>query len=110
MTAEVTLDGALRERVVRIPNGALAFRPNSDVLRTLGETGPSSVEAAARPGDRNTNARNVWTYDGKRFAPIAVRVGLADNQWTELLAGSIRPGDVLVTGAVLHRRSRISAQ
>jgi HlyD family secretion protein len=110
MTAEVTLDGARRERVVRIPNGALGFRPPSSVLQALGETEPSSVEAATHAGDRNTNARNVWTYDGRRFAPIAVHVGLADNQWTELLAGSIRPGDVLVTGAVLHHRSRISGQ
>jgi hypothetical protein len=39
-----------------------------------------------------------------------VHVGLADNQWTELLDGSIRPGDVLVTGAALHRRSWISGQ
>jgi HlyD family secretion protein len=108
MTAEVTLDGARRERVVRIPNGALGFRPPSAVLQALGETEPSSVEAATHAGDRNTNARNVWTYDGRRFVPIAVHVGLADNQWTELLAGSIRPGDVLVTGAVLHHRPRIS--
>jgi len=110
MTAEVTLDGARRDRVVRIPNGALAFRPSSAVLQALGETEPSSVEAATHAGDRNTNARNVWTYDGRRFAPVAVHVGLADNQWTELLDGSIRPGDVLVTGASLHHRSWISGQ
>jgi HlyD family secretion protein len=110
MTAEVTLDGARRERAVRIPNGALGFRPPAAVLQVLGETEPSSVEAATHAGDRNTNARNVWTYDGRRFVPIAVHVGLADNQWTELLAGSIRPGDVLVTGAVLRHRSRISGQ
>jgi HlyD family secretion protein len=110
MTAEVTLDGARRDRVVRIPNGALAFRPSSAVLQALRETEPSVVEAATHAGDRNTNARNIWTYDGRRFAPVAVHVGLADNQWTELLDGSIRPGDVLVTGAALHRRSWISGQ
>ena len=33
MTAAVVLDGARRERAVRIPNGAIAFRPTPEALR-----------------------------------------------------------------------------
>jgi HlyD family secretion protein len=50
---------------------------------------------------------DVGEYDGKRFTPIAVHVGLADDEWTELVSGSIRPGDALVTSAVPRPRSRI---
>jgi HlyD family secretion protein len=103
MTAEVVLDGANRPNVVRIPNGALAFRPRADVLRALGETQPPP---AATAGDRS-QLREVWEFDGKRLTPIQVRVGLADAGWSELLSGSVRPGDTLVTNAVLRQRSRM---
>ena len=105
MTAAVVIDGARRERAIRIPNGAIAFRPTPEALQMLGETEPSVVDAAARAGDGNTQSRNVWEYDGRQFTPIGVRVGLADSQWTELLSGPVRPGDALVTSAVLRRRS-----
>jgi hypothetical protein len=59
----------------------------------------------ARGGE--TAARTVWTYDGKRFTPIAVHVGLADEQWTELLSGSVHPGDALVTNAMLRMGRRL---
>ena len=105
MTAEVALAGARRPTAVRIPNSALAFRPPPEVLQALGETEPAS-DAATVAVDSN-RARDVWEYDGKRFTRIAVHVGLADAGWTELLSGSIRPGDALVTRAVLRPRSRI---
>ena len=96
MTAEVALRGAQRERAVRIPNSALAFRPPPDVLNALGETEPSIPDASPE----------VWEYDGQQFTPIAVQTGLADTRWTELLNGAIRPGDALVTRATLTPRYR----
>ena len=103
MTAEVVLDGANRPNAVRIPNGALAFRPPADVLRVLRET----EQPAAAMTDAGPKLREVWEFDGKRFTPIQVRVGLADSGWSELLNGAIRPGDALVTSAVLRQRSGI---
>jgi HlyD family secretion protein len=107
MTAAVALDGARRERATRIPNGAIAFRPTPEALQMLGETEPSVVDAAVHASDGNTQSRNVWEYDGRQFTPIAVHVGLADSQWTELLTGPVHPGDALVTSAVVRQRPRI---
>ena len=107
MTAAVALDGARRERATRIPNGAIAFRPTPEALQMLGETAPSVVDAAVHASDGNTQSRNVWEYDGRQFTPIAVHVGLADSQWTELLTGPVHPGDALVTSAVVRQRPRI---
>jgi hypothetical protein len=39
-----------------------------------------------------------FASDGK-FVPIEVRVGIADEQWTELLAGDVQAGDQLVAQA-----------
>lgn len=101
MTAVAVLSGLRREHTVRIPNSALAFRPSPEVLRALGEVEPSIPDSATHEHD--PTPREVWEFDGQQFTPIAVREGLSDDGWTELLRGSLRPGDVLVTSAVLHR-------
>jgi HlyD family secretion protein len=105
MTAEVTLVGSQRENAIRVPNSAFAFHPPSAVLHALGEKEPSV--AATNDDDGGARAPDVWTYDGKRFTPVAVHVGLAAGAWTELLGGAIRPGDRLVTSVALRQRSKI---
>ena len=104
MTADVVLPVARREHAIRIPNGALAFRPGPDLLAAIGEVEPPRPSPA---GGADGAVRAVWEYDGRQFTPIAVRAGVADEGWTELVSGSIRPGDELVTGAVLQRRHRL---
>lgn len=98
MTAEVRFDGSRRDSVVRIPNAALSFRPPAQVLDALGEP-----DATVPPPSKT---REVWLYDGRRLTPVKVRGGLADDNWTELLAGSLKPGDTLATDAVVegHRK------
>ena len=107
MTAVVVLNGLRRERTVRIPNSALAFRPPPEVLNALGEVDPRIPDSATREHAGDQAPSEVWEFDGEQFTPIRVRAGLADDGWTELLSGSIRPGDVLVTSAVLRHRSRM---
>jgi HlyD family secretion protein len=107
MTAEVMLTGARRASAVRIPNGALAFVPPAEVLQAVGETNVNASNAGAEARAGDTAPRKVWTFDGKQFTPIAVRVGLADDQWTELLSGSVHPGDTLVTNAILRTGHRL---
>ena len=45
----------------------------------------------------------VWKYERGRFVPIAVRTGVADDRWTELISGEIAAGDQLVTAATSTR-------
>jgi HlyD family secretion protein len=94
MTAEVALAGLRREHAVRIPDGALQFHPLPEVLNALGES------ETPTPG-----FATVWEFDGKRLTAIPVRAGLAGEGWTELLSGTIRSGDELVTSAVVQHRS-----
>jgi HlyD family secretion protein len=103
MTAEVVLRGSRRDRAIRIPNQALSFRPPPDVLQALG-AGARSLTPQSH-GDQRT--QDVWEYDGKRFTPVPIVAGLADEGFTELLSGTIRPGDELVTTSVLQRRHRL---
>jgi HlyD family secretion protein len=97
MTALVLLGGARRDHAIRIPNGALAFRPAPQVLQSLGEPGIAAETTSRTDGDGQVG--HVWRYDGSQFTPVAVRTGLADDGWTELVSGPLRSGDLLVTGA-----------
>lgn len=103
MTAEVALRGSRRERAVRIPTSALAFRPSPDVLEASGGAGPA-VRDAATGAAADTRPRQVWRYDGRRLSPVAVHIGLADDRWTELTSGEIHDGDRLATNASVRRR------
>jgi HlyD family secretion protein len=99
MTAVVTLSGSRRAEAVRIPNGALAFRPTPDVLSAGGQA-TGVLSAANDPVDDPTR-RHVWRYDGTQFVAVPVRVGLADNQWTELVSGPLGKGDPVIVEASL---------
>ena len=107
MTAEVLVQGIRHGNVTRIPDNALSFRPSADVLKVLGQPEPSVGELPVA-GDTTAKPRAVWKFDGRRFAAIPVRVGLADDQWTELMTGDVHAGDVVVTRADVQRRSRFS--
>jgi hypothetical protein len=98
MTATVTLSGSHRDQVTRIPNSALSFRPPADVLNLTGQ-GMGIVAQSTPSAYRGT----VWKYNGATFSPTDVRLGLADGDWTELTAGSIRADDALVTSARVAR-------
>jgi HlyD family secretion protein len=101
-TAIVTLAGARRQDVIRIPNNALSFRPSTAVFEAIGQDPPvlESTQSNRSRIDTNGRAAYVWRYDGGRFVPVKVVVGLSsDDRWTELVSGEIHPGDLLVTNA-----------
>jgi hypothetical protein len=102
MTATISLDGNHGATVTRIPNAALAFRPRPGVLDAIGET-RVPLFAAAESSDEPVS--QVWGYNGTEFAAVGVRTGLADDRWTELVSGSLSPGDRLVTNAAARDRS-----
>ena len=106
MTAQVLMQGVRHDNVTRIPNNALSFRPPAEVLKAIRQSEPSTDAVAAVGSSSMVKSRVVWTFDGTRFAPLSVRVGLSDDQWAELLSGNVHPGDLLVTGAELVKRSR----
>jgi HlyD family secretion protein len=100
MTADVVLPVARAS----MPSGSRTARWRSARRRTFWRR---LVRSSRRRRLGGGTVRAVWEYDGRQFTPIAVRAGVADEGWTELVSGSIRPGDELVTGAVLQHRHRL---
>ena len=107
MTAEVLLPGSRRDRVVRIPNGALAFRPSPDVWHALAANGTPQPKAPRSNAPGEERLSEVWTFDGTHLAAISVRSWLADDGWTEVLGGEVHTGDALVTSAEVEKHRRL---
>lgn len=53
MTANVNIEIARRENVLRIPAGALRFRPTADIFAALGQQPPADFTAGRNGGPRN---------------------------------------------------------
>ena len=118
MTASISFQVAYREQVLKVPNAALRFYPDSKHVRTedlpileghatitaapddeQAQQNEKSMSAADRTELRkNRDRRHVWVQSGTKLRAIPVLTGLSDNRYTELLEGELFPGDVLVTG------------
>ncbi len=123
MTAQVSFVANKRDDVVRIPNGALRFKPTKDdkddkksakkdmnkkkAVDGKASMGPTdapkesaktdsaaSVDGGARV--RRPPARVYKINDKNELVPIEIRTGVASNQFTEMISGDIKPGDELV--------------
>lgn len=88
MTANVSILTAYKDNILRIPNAAFRFRPDSD-----GKREPS------KDGKRNEGGTDVWVLSGNG-KPVAVRVktGITDGNFTEVTDGNLREGDQIITG------------
>ena len=102
-TAIVTVEGSRRGDVIRIPNSAVTFRPTPEMLQALGQDEPplDRPEPSSKAGSNRQVL--VWKFDNGRFVAVAVRTGLADEHWTEMVSGDLRTGDRLVTSAAMGR-------
>jgi HlyD family secretion protein len=97
MTANVTFVYATRADVVRIPNAALRFKPDAPTVAAMmngsGATPPAHDELAV-------DQRVVWVAGaGGRARPSVVRIGITDGLLAEVVEGSVRPGDQVVSEA-----------
>jgi HlyD family secretion protein len=96
MTALVTLPGAFKDNVTRVPNVALAFQPPQEVLTSLGQSAQLARKTAAAAGDRTAV---VWQVNAEgKPEPVSIRTGLSDSQWTEVRSGPLHPNDEVITG------------
>lgn len=110
MTATVSILVAERAKVLKIPKAALRFQPRltesqREQLTSPGQErrGTTRVDGSERPGDgqrRRWQAMpKVWiTTDDGLPRPIAVRLGISDDQFTELMDGSLQEGDEIIIG------------
>jgi HlyD family secretion protein len=100
MTATVTFTPAERNDVIRLPNAALRYRPDTTATASSAAAGavasPASPRHAGRPLPQG-NQRRVYVLRGLDAAPVDVEIGLTDGSVTEVVSGPLKEGDKVVT-------------
>jgi HlyD family secretion protein len=97
-TAYATIPTGEVSDAIKIPNAALRFSPSfsNNVLRQLYEQ--NQIPAAATTSHVG-GWRVVWKPEpGGRIRPLAVRTGITDYTFTQLISGEVKAGDLLATG------------
>ncbi len=89
MTAHVSVITAQKKGVLRVPNGALRFRPRDEADE------PRAVRAEGKK--KTAQGATVYRLEGNALAAVAVRIGVTDSRFTEVLGDELKAGDVVVT-------------
>jgi HlyD family secretion protein len=119
MTANVTIVVDEREDALVVSNKALRYRP-ADAASSGRDRG-SWRERARGGGDRDGGGRDgrgrrndetqpgrrgmVWVLRDGKPTPVRIRIGLSDGTNTEILAGELGEGDLVITAAAAGERA-----
>jgi HlyD family secretion protein len=99
MTPQLQIVVSDTSGVLKIPSQALRFRPS--------DSGPASGQQGANQGASSSASATVWLVgDGGRPRPLAVRLGVSDDNTAELLEGGLAEGDQLIIGIANSQKQR----
>jgi HlyD family secretion protein len=115
MTANVTVQTAMEENVLRVPNAALRFRPpptqpeagtqpgsgtrdSGSAVRPTATTGSGSTPRTFGAGGGDRSFARVFVLRDGQFVPVRVRTGVSDGTMTAIVDGELKEGDQVVTG------------
>ena len=96
LTASTRIVVAERSDVLRVPNQALRYAPGGVVGAGIADAVASS---AAVPPAGPGKAGRLWVLRDGKPVPLAVVVGLDDENYTEIVKGDLKPGDQVIVSA-----------
>jgi HlyD family secretion protein len=124
MTANVNIDVASVQNVLRVPNAALRFKPPTEngEKSASGGSGGDAMQRAARsgqgggpagaaaqlPGGRRRGgaqkAQQVYILDAeKKPKAIEVRTGISDGRFTQIVSGGLTEGQEVIVGVATSK-------
>jgi HlyD family secretion protein len=116
MTANVSIVVAQRDQVLKVPNAALRFSPppgdraedrgvEAKMVRAEGRPG---VSGSAENGERfGGHSRRIWKLGvSGDLEAVTIQTGISDGVSTEVAAGPVAEGDLVVVGIDTARNER----
>ncbi|MBI3248021.1 MAG: efflux RND transporter periplasmic adaptor subunit [Deltaproteobacteria bacterium] len=98
MTANISIVNAQREQVLKVPLAALRFRPPGKKSAHESTSVDHGTLTPSRDGTAPPEQRQVWIQiEARQLTPVAVRVGISDEQFAELVGGDLTEGARVVT-------------
>lgn len=116
-TANLQFDVSQRSNVLQVPNSALRWRPQMQIVAPDAREVYQKIlkRKAATPLSRNSVSEEdrqtgyVWVQDGSQVRPIKVRVGITDGTVTEITDGDLEEGMEVITGETTQNGNDQSA-
>ena len=104
-TAYVTIPTGQASDTVKIPNAALRYSPEISRQELQAIYSRYHIPAAAAASHLG-GWQVVWKSGAeKKPEPVAVKVGITDYNFSQLLDGNLKEGDVLITGEEVARNA-----
>jgi HlyD family secretion protein len=99
MTANVSVEVARKDGVLKLPPSALRFRPKSkaDEPQEKRQVSGAAREAGGKPGSRKGSGdRQVYILKENKPVAVPVKTGIANNSAIELVESSLKDGDEII--------------
>jgi HlyD family secretion protein len=111
MTATATISATERRNVLMVPNTALRFTPavrsvpgapagfdkGGGIVSSLMPRPPANTSAPRAAAASGAVARQVWILRDDQPVAVAVKPGVSDGKMTEVSAGDLQPGMLVIT-------------
>lgn len=95
MTANVRFIINQKSAVLRAPNAALRYKPSNEI---------SSISTIKHP-----NQSLLYRIENKVSAPISVTTGITDGNFTEIISGDLKEGDLLIISDATDKKQKESS-
>ncbi len=110
MTANVSIEVAKKDDVLKLPPAALRFKPKTkgDEAKTRGSgekngasmqrpTTGAGTPGSGKPGSRKGgNGQQVYILKDNKPAAVTIKTGIANNSSIELVEGTLKEGDEVI--------------
>jgi HlyD family secretion protein len=109
MTANVAIETARKDDVVRIPAAALRFKPKS-----AGKEGKEGGGRPQQPGDakrapREKGGEKVFVPGAEnKPKPVPVKIGVSNDAYTELVEGGLKENDEVIVEQINPQKKKSS--
>ena len=99
MTANLRFQVETKKDVVRVPTAALRFRPQTD-----------ETDKNGKPGNGNKRGgQGVYTQVDGKLTRVAIKTGISDKEFTEVLSGNLQPGTEVVVSDLSVKKKAADA-
>lgn len=101
MTANANVVTGKRENVLKVPNAALRFKPETQAAANAGS--PLVFTPGRRPNGRQSQAKSsgegtVYVLRAGQPVEVKVKIGVSDGRFTEVVGGEVAAGDEVIVG------------
>jgi HlyD family secretion protein len=104
MTAYVNIPVAQAENVLKVPNGALRFKPQTASAQPQRQNSGSGRQA------RDSTIGTVWKLAAdKSLQPVQIKLGITDHTFTQVaqvINGSLNAGDQIAVGSATSSQQK----